>query len=106
MDFRPRRATQADFRTRHAYLSTSPDSSFVRTCSVQRRDATGVDVLTGCVLTRVGAGGRPPLVLDTAGDWYAALHDVFGLALDDVDTDERARLWSRIRAAHVAWLAA
>ena len=52
------------------------------------------------------AGGRPPLVLDTAGDWYAALHDVFGLALDDVDTDERARLWRRIRAAHVAWLAA
>ena len=106
MDFRPGRATQADFRARHAYLSTSPDSSFVRTCSVQRRDATGVDVLTGCVLTRVGAGGRPPLVLDTAGDWYAALHDVFGLALDDVDTDERARLWRRIRAAHVAWLAA
>jgi N-hydroxyarylamine O-acetyltransferase len=106
MDFRPGRATQADFRARHAYLSTSPDSSFVRTCSVQRRDATGVDVLTGCVLTRVGAGGRPPLVLDTAGDWYAALHDVFGLALDDVDADERARLWRRIRAAHEAWLAA
>jgi len=28
------------------------------------------------------------------------------LPLDDVDTDERARLWSRIRAAHVAWMAA
>ena len=45
-------------------------------------------------------------MLDAAADWYAALHDVFGLALDDVDADERARLWRRIRTAHEAWLAA
>jgi N-hydroxyarylamine O-acetyltransferase len=106
MDFRPARASQADFRARHAHLSTSPDSSFVRTCSVVRRDATGVDVLTGCVLTRVGEAGRPPVVLERPPDWYAALHDVFGLALDDVGAAERARLWRRIRAAHEAWLAA
>ena len=45
-------------------------------------------------------------MLDAAGDWYAVLHDVFGLELRDIDADERARLWRRIRAAHEAWLAA
>ena len=106
MDFRPGRAGMDDFAARHEQLSTAPDSSFVRTCSVQRRDATGVDMLTGCVLSRVGQGGAAPLVLDTAADWYAVLHDVFGLSLADVDADERARLWRRIRSAHQAWLAA
>jgi hypothetical protein len=34
------------------------------------------------------------------------MHEVFGPALDDVDADERAGQWRRIRAAHEAWPAA
>ena len=106
MDFRPGRATQEDFRARHTYLSTAPQSPFVRTCTVQRRDAGGVDELTGCVLRRIGDGAAPKRALETSDEWYGVLRDVFDLPLDDLTAAERERLWARVRAAHDAWLAA
>ncbi len=106
MDFRPQRATQADFRARHQYLSTSPRSPFVRTGAVQRRDAGGVDELTGCVLRRRGDGEGPSRTLETGAEWFAALRDVFDLPLDDVGAREREALWGRVYATHEAWLAA
>jgi arylamine N-acetyltransferase len=89
----------------HEFLSTSPDSGFVRTCVVQRRDATGVDALTGCVLRRLGdePGSR---TVDRKADWFGVLADVFGLGLRDLGPAEREKLWSRVAAAHEAWLAA
>ncbi|MEA2217613.1 MAG: N-hydroxyarylamine O-acetyltransferase [Solirubrobacteraceae bacterium] len=105
MDFRPARATTSDFLARHEFLSTSRRSSFVRTCSVQRRDAGGVDALTGCVLRRVGDAAVAPRTLETADEWFGALRDVFDLPLTDVDAAARAALWARVRAAHEAWLA-
>jgi N-hydroxyarylamine O-acetyltransferase len=106
MDFRPARATQDDFRARHLHLSTSPESGFVRTCSVQRRDARGVDALTGCVLRRLEAGEPERVTLDTSDEWFGALREVFDLPLEDVDAAARSALWRRVRAAHEAWLAA
>jgi len=106
VDFRAEPATQADFRARHEFLSTSPDSPFVRTSSVQRRDAGGVDMLTGCVLSRLGDPAREPVTLDTSEEWFGALRDVFDLPLDDLDAGARAALWARVRGAHEAWLAA
>lgn len=106
MDFRPQRATQGDFRARHLHLSTSPESGFVRTASVQRRDAGGVDMLTGCVLSRVEGDVRWRRTLDSGDEWFGALREVFDLPLDDVDAAARTALWRRVRAAHEAWLAA
>jgi N-hydroxyarylamine O-acetyltransferase len=106
MDFRPGRATQDDFRARHEYLSTAPQSPFVRTCTVQRRDAGGVDELTGCVLRRLGDGDAPKRTLETSAEWYGVLRDVFDLPLDDLTAAEREALWARVRTAHEAWLAA
>jgi len=103
MDFHPARATQADFRARHEWLSTSPESGFVRTFAVQRRDAHGVDILRGCVLTRVGSDA-PPLTLDTRDEWFGTLADTFDLPLTDIDDTARTRLWSRVRRAHEDWL--
>ena len=105
MDFRPDRATTDDFQERHAYLSTSPESMFVRTCSVQRRDATGVDVLTGCVLKRLGDDPATSCTLETADEWYDALADGFDLPLTDVTETQRDALWTRVRGAHEQWLA-
>jgi N-hydroxyarylamine O-acetyltransferase len=99
MDFRPTRASQDDFRARHEYLSSSPHSPFVRTLSVQRRDATGVDALTGLVLERLPGGEA--VTLDNEEAWFGALREVFGLELDDVD---RRALWRRVSAAHEEWL--
>jgi arylamine N-acetyltransferase len=99
MDFRPTEATQDDFRDRHEYLSTSPESPFVRTCAVQRRHAEGVDVLTGCVFERKPAGETR--TIDTEAEWFDLVEDVFGMPLADID---RPRLWRRVRTAHEAWL--
>jgi N-hydroxyarylamine O-acetyltransferase len=109
MDFRASRATEADFAERHTILSTSPESGFVRICSVQRRDATGVDSLRGCVLSRLDGtpvsknGAR---TIDSSREWFEALADVFELPLDDLGAAEREQLWQTVRTAHEAWLAA
>jgi N-hydroxyarylamine O-acetyltransferase len=107
MDFAPAPATLDDFAERHVFLSTSPESGFVRTCSVQRRDAHGVDTLTGCVLRRADRDGASRAhTLDTRRDWFDALADVFGLPLADLDDHARDALWARVRTAHETWLAA
>ena len=104
-DFRPGPATVEDFAERHDFLSTSPTSAFVTTCSVQRRDPLGVDKLTGCVLQRIDGQQSKPRTLDSRSEWFAGLREVFGLPLDDLDAAERDALWMRVRAAHDAWLA-
>jgi len=107
MDFSPARATQADFLARHQYLCTSPESGFVRVCSVQRRDATGVDILRGVVLSRLDGDPTPSITtLETSQDWFDALADVFDLPLADVDRPARQALWRKVRRDHEAWLAA
>jgi N-hydroxyarylamine O-acetyltransferase len=106
MDFRPGRATTADFAARHAFLAGSPESPFVRICSVQRRDAGGVDNLTGCILQRIDGGDAAPRTLETRAEWFAVLADLFDLPLRDVSARDREALWARVRAAHEAWLAA
>ncbi len=104
MDFEPRLATQEDFAGSHAHLSTSPESGFVRWITVQRRDALGVDKLLSCTLRRVDAAGLHERTLDKPTDWFAALADIFGLTLDDVDSAGRDALWRKASAAQEEWL--
>jgi N-hydroxyarylamine O-acetyltransferase len=101
MDLQPGRATQDDFRAKHELLSTSPESTFARTFGVQRRDADGVDVLTGCVFKRLPENGSPRVTVDTPAEWVELLHDVYGIHLPEPD---RTRLWRRVRALHEEWL--
>ena len=82
------------------WLSGSPESGFVRVACVQRRDATGVDILRGLVLTRVPTGQSREIT--RAADWYAALADVFHLVVPVAD---RAPLWQHVSTAYEAWLA-
>ncbi len=104
MDFEPRLAIPDDFAGSHAHLSTSPESGFVRWISVQRRDALGVDKLLSCTLRRVEAAGPQERTLDNPDDWFAALADIFGLTLDDVDPAGRDALWRRAWTAQEEWL--
>ncbi len=100
MDFRPEATGMSAFAAKHQWLSTAPESSFVRVATVARRDATGVDELRGLVLTRVGTTtGRT--VLEQPADYFAALADVFGIVLSPAD---RARLWPRLAESHDQWL--
>ncbi|WP_239133013.1 arylamine N-acetyltransferase family protein [Paractinoplanes durhamensis] len=103
MDFRGESTAMSAFAARHHELSTSPESGFVRVATVQRRDATGADLVRGLVLTRVGDGERQT-TLERRDDYFAALADVFGMTLDDVGPAERDALWARLAAAHQQWL--
>ena len=103
MVFRAEPTTIDAFVDRNLYLSTSPESGFVRTMTTQRRDATGIDILRGKVLSRVGGGESHARTLVTRADWFDALREVFGMPLDDVTADDRDRLWDRVSATHEAW---
>jgi arylamine N-acetyltransferase len=100
MDFRAEPARMSDFAAKHAELSTSPESGFVRVAVVARRDATGADVLRSLTLTRIGA--EPARVeLTASADYFDVLGDLFGVVLEPAD---RAVLWPRVVAAHERWL--
>ena len=93
------------FADRHTWLSTAPDSGFVKVLAVQRRDATGADVLRGLSLSRIGDRSTAS-TLTTQAELVAVLGDVFGLDIGPFGTEARAALWRKVLAAHEAWEAA
>ncbi|MEU0666597.1 arylamine N-acetyltransferase [Streptomyces lavendulocolor] len=105
MEFAGRPVSMADFADEHLRLSTAPDSPFLNAFAALRRDAKGIDLLRGRVLTRIDAAGRAERTLDTPQEWFTALTDVFGRNLDGIDADDRSLLWDRVTRAHEKWLA-
>ena len=98
-------AAPADaFDAKHEWLSTSPDSGFVQVLTAQIRDATGVTVLRGLTLKRLGEGAGEEFLTSEAR-YAAALGDVFGLDLGAIElgADGRRQLWDRLVAAHEEW---
>jgi N-hydroxyarylamine O-acetyltransferase len=103
MDFASLPDEPSAFEERHGWLSTSPQSGFVRVVTVQRRDATGVDQLRGCVLNRVnGTGAGSTRDVTSYDDWRQAI-DVCGLSLDAVPGEQMRGLWRRSRDNHERW---
>jgi N-hydroxyarylamine O-acetyltransferase len=98
-------AQTAEVAAAHERLSTSPESRFVRTATFQRRHAHHVDVLRARSLSRVERNATRTTLLANEREWFAALADVFGIDLADVDAAERRALWERVRAQHEAWVA-
>lgn len=94
-----------DFAGPNVYLSTSPESGFVRTLTVQRRDASGADILRGQLLRRVESKVVDERMLSTRAEWFDALGDVFDLPLADISDDAADRLWASVHASHERWLA-
>lgn len=106
VSFRSEPASTADFEAEHIRLSTSEDSGFVRAFAALRRDADGIDVLRGRVLSRIDpAKGNTERVLETPEEFYATLTSLFARNLDDLTPTDRTTLWTRVTEAHEAWLA-
>lgn len=105
MDFTLSPAAWEDFIPYHAELSTSPQSGFVQTCELFRRDALGTDFILNDELTRDDASGRSTRVLTSADEWFAIAEDVFRLDLSAIEDDERAALFDRMQKAEEAWRA-
>jgi arylamine N-acetyltransferase len=92
------------FEARHRFNATSPESSFARTVTAQRRHVAGVDAVRGCVLShRVGAT-TTTVTFERQAEWVAMLADEFGLHLA-VEPPAVDALWARVRDAHDVWLA-
>jgi arylamine N-acetyltransferase len=99
-------AEWGDFEARHHWLSTAPESGFVQVAMAERRDGTGVDVIRGLVLSRIGADARSHEPLTERSDWFAALADIFDLRFEHSPPGACDRLWSRVVDRHQAWEAA
>jgi arylamine N-acetyltransferase len=96
-------ARVGDFSTQHRWLSTSPESGFVRVAMAERRDATGVDVMRGLVLTRLGERAATSEPLTSRDEWFAALADVFDLRFESSAPDALDALWERVERGHEQW---
>jgi arylamine N-acetyltransferase len=96
-------AELGNFEAKHHWLSTAPESGFVQIAMAERRDATGVDVIRGLVLSRIGANARSHEPLTERDDWFAALADIFDLRFEHSPPGARDQLWSRVVDRHRAW---
>jgi N-hydroxyarylamine O-acetyltransferase len=96
-------AHESDFQAQHAWLSSSPESGFVRVPMAERRDATGVDVIRGVVLARVGANAFTSNPITRSSEWFGVLADVFGLRFERNSVEWRDRLWEAVKQAHRTW---
>lgn len=99
-------ASPGAFTAMHRTLSTSPESGFVRVAMAARRDATGVDVMRGLVLTRIGSDARTGEPLTNRTDWFETLAEVFGLRFSSLAPGQLDRLWAQVLARHDEWEAA
>jgi N-hydroxyarylamine O-acetyltransferase len=99
-------AGMAEFDAKHQWLSTSPDSPFLAVAMAEHRDATGVDIIRGLVLSRIGDGAASMEPLTKRTDWFAALADGFDLRFDGVAPEALDHLWDGVVATHRAWDAA
>jgi arylamine N-acetyltransferase len=93
------------FSERHAWYSTSPDSGFFKILTALRRDATGVDMLRGLSLKRLGDNASES-TLQTKAELTDALGDLFGIDIGHVTEQRREALWEDVYRAHQAWQAA
>jgi arylamine N-acetyltransferase len=105
MAWRSAHTEMVAFGERHEQMSTSRDSGFVRVLTVQRRDATGVDVLRGLTWKRIGASAHESTLVSRA-ELVEVLRDPLCIDVDAIDRDALDALWTRTHAAHLDWEAA
>ncbi|MFG2997324.1 arylamine N-acetyltransferase [Streptomyces sp. NPDC048340] len=106
MNFHAGPAVMGEFEAEHLRMSTSPESGFVRTLALLRRDASGIDTLRGRVLSRIDpVEGTTERELETPEEFFRVIEGVFERRLDDLTPADRAALWARVGQAHETWLA-
>ncbi|WP_084216317.1 arylamine N-acetyltransferase family protein [Pseudonocardia spinosispora] len=100
MDFDVTPARLADFAGMHDHLSTSPESSFVKTCVIIRRGGARIDTLRAKTLSQRTRHTSSMTILNSQSDWFAALNDIFGIPMTDLSRVEREQLWRRVSMQH------
>jgi arylamine N-acetyltransferase len=92
------------FVYRHRWLSTSPESAFVRNLVLQRRDPGSVVVLRNLILRRTGAGACD-LIISSSDELFDVLGKAFGIDAGPIGAQARATIWNRASTAHAEWVA-
>ena len=64
---------------------------------------TGVDVIRGLVLARIGAHAFTGKPITQRSEWFKVLAEVFDLRFDGTSVEWRDRLWDGVNLAHRAW---
>ncbi len=96
MDFEAAPAVIDDFAEQHAYLSTAPGSPFVRVASAFLRRPESVLALRSTELAETTADRVDTTRMETPGEYYELLADVFQLPLTHLDKADRDQLWRRV----------
>jgi N-hydroxyarylamine O-acetyltransferase len=105
MSWTMEQARLTDFEAQHRWLSTSTESGFVQVAMAERRDATGVDVIRGLVLTRIGQHAHTTEPVTNRKEWFELLAEIFDLRFETSTPESRDRLWTNVLAAHRRWQA-
>jgi hypothetical protein len=69
----------------------------------ERRDATGVDVIRGLVLARIGEDAFTAEPLTSKEEWFDLLSSTFGMTFESSPPGAREKLWDTVLAAHREW---
>ena len=91
------------FAARHAWLSTAPESGFVKYLCVQRRTASTTEGVRGLVHKVVSSSGTAVSIIEDRADWFALLADAFSVVPTGSPADLTA-MWTRVASAHEAWV--
>jgi N-hydroxyarylamine O-acetyltransferase len=104
VDVHPSRPADAEVAAAHRLLSTPPDGRFTKVLVVQRRDATGSEVLRGIRHQRTG---DRVFVRDLASydDWRTVMESL-GVSVAGVTNEELRSLHARMLATHAERVAA
>jgi len=95
-----------DFVPFHEFFWNSEESSYVKGPVFLHRKTTGKGVLSlfACTLRRSHPelpGGKEILqVATTKDEWFKIVEDVFFMTLDDLDDEEKTRLWEIVQLQH------
>jgi arylamine N-acetyltransferase len=104
MSFGSSSAEIGAFEKTHRYLSTSPESGFVKVATAQCRRRDGLTALRALTHTTLDYSGRTDRLVTERDEWFALLADEYFLTLQDVDEDAKDRLWANANEAHERWL--
>jgi arylamine N-acetyltransferase len=94
----------ADVEQCHERLSTPPDGRFARVLVVQRRRASEIDVVRGCLAHTITPDGQSETELTTYDDWRSAVADGCGLSLTGIADEELRGLFDRQLTGHRAFM--
>jgi arylamine N-acetyltransferase len=92
-----------EFKPKHEFYSTSPESPWIKLLIVRNRHATGSNELRGCMWRKRENDQIETVELRTKSQWLEVLGDVFQEHLVAYSKLERDELWKRVWDYHEEW---